>query len=247
MSPTVGSIWARAMRIGPGDHPGSIAVRVAERAEAPARVQPMRDRRRHLVGFSVAALLLLAAAPAAASASVGLADGVASLASPSQKPFIAPKPRPTEARQRPTDDPDPNRNAYTVPQAPKSPKCGRLLLRALGGRGDRRPQPHRLRRQRRPRLRRAGAEGRRTRARSRERQARLARAEERRAQGRRGRQDRHLPLPDRRRTVRLRGPRPRPGDQAAPAAAPPARLPGPRQRLQRLRVPRHHGRPTTSR
>jgi Family of unknown function (DUF6055) len=84
----------------------------------------MRDRRRHLVGFSVAALLLLAAAPAAASASIGLADGVASLASPSQKPFIVPQPRPTEARGRPTDDPDPNRNAYTVPQAPKSPKCG---------------------------------------------------------------------------------------------------------------------------
>ncbi|MGC1165233.1 MAG: MXAN_6640 family putative metalloprotease [Solirubrobacterales bacterium] len=87
----------------------------------------MRDRRRHLVGFSVAALLLLAAAPVAAPASVGLADGVATLASPSQKPFIAPKPRPTEARQRPTDDPDPNRNAYTVPQAPKSPKCGRFF------------------------------------------------------------------------------------------------------------------------
>ncbi|HYJ20734.1 MAG TPA: MXAN_6640 family putative metalloprotease, partial [Solirubrobacterales bacterium] len=87
----------------------------------------MRDRRRHLVGFSVAALLLLAAAPAAAPASVGLADGVASLASSSQKPFIAPKPRPTEPRQRPTDDPDPNRNAYTVPQAPKSPKCGRFF------------------------------------------------------------------------------------------------------------------------
>ena len=95
-----------------------------ERAEAPARVLPMRDRRRHLVGFSVAALLLLAAVPAAASASVGFADGVASLASPGQKPFIAPRPRPTEARQRPTDDPDPNRNAYTVPQAPKSPDCG---------------------------------------------------------------------------------------------------------------------------
>jgi hypothetical protein len=88
---------------------------------------PMRDRRRHLVGFSVAVLLLLAAAPAAASASVGFADGVASLASPSQKPFIAPKSRPTEARGRPTDDPDPNRNAYTVPQAPKSPKCGRFF------------------------------------------------------------------------------------------------------------------------
>jgi hypothetical protein len=85
----------------------------------------MRDRRRHLVGFSVAALLTLAAVPVPAMASVGLADGVPSLASPSQKPFVAPKPRPTEARPRPTDDPDPNRNAYAVPQAPKSPQCGR--------------------------------------------------------------------------------------------------------------------------
>jgi hypothetical protein len=84
----------------------------------------MRDCRRHLAGFSVAALLLMAAVPAAASASTDLADAVPSLASPSQKPFIAPEPRPTEARRRPTDDPDPNRNAYTVPQAPKSPKCG---------------------------------------------------------------------------------------------------------------------------
>jgi hypothetical protein len=85
----------------------------------------MRDRRRQLAGFSVAAVLLLAAAPAAANAASGLAQAVPSLASPSQKPFVLPKPRPTEARERPTDDPDPNRNAYTVPQAPKSPKCGR--------------------------------------------------------------------------------------------------------------------------
>ncbi|HEV7483994.1 MAG TPA: MXAN_6640 family putative metalloprotease [Solirubrobacterales bacterium] len=84
----------------------------------------MRDRRRHLVGFSVAALLLLAAAPAAAPAATGLAAATPSLGSPSQKPFILPQPRPTESRGRPTDDPDPNRNAYTVPQAPKSPKCG---------------------------------------------------------------------------------------------------------------------------
>jgi hypothetical protein len=87
----------------------------------------MRDCRRHLAGFSVAALLLVAAVPAAASASTGLAEAVPSLASPSQKPFIAPESRPTEARGRPTDDPDPNRNAYTVPQAPKSPKCGRYF------------------------------------------------------------------------------------------------------------------------
>jgi hypothetical protein len=83
----------------------------------------MRDRRRRLVGFSVAALCALAATPAAAGASQGLADAVPSLASPAQKPFIVPKPRPTEGRGRPTDDPDPNRNAYTVPQAPRSPAC----------------------------------------------------------------------------------------------------------------------------
>jgi hypothetical protein len=85
----------------------------------------MRDRRRQFVGFSAAALLLLAAAPAAAPASSGLSAASPSLASPSQKPFLAPQPRPTEDRRRPTDDPDPNRNAYTVPQAPRSPACDR--------------------------------------------------------------------------------------------------------------------------
>jgi uncharacterized protein DUF6055 len=85
----------------------------------------MRDRRRHLAGFSAALALLIAATPAAASGSTGLASAVPSLASPSQKPFLAPQPRPDEARGRPTDDPDPNRNAYTVPEAPKSPRCSR--------------------------------------------------------------------------------------------------------------------------
>ncbi len=85
----------------------------------------MPDRRRQLAGIWVAALLLAATAPAAASASTGVAVAVPSLASPSQKPFIAPKPRPTEARGRPTDSPDPNRNAYTVPEAPRSPACDR--------------------------------------------------------------------------------------------------------------------------
>jgi hypothetical protein len=84
----------------------------------------MRDRHRHLAGLSAVALLLFVAAPAAASASTGLAGAVPSLGSSSQKPFIAPEPRPTEVRGRPTDDPDPNRNAYTVPQAPRSPACG---------------------------------------------------------------------------------------------------------------------------
>ncbi len=83
----------------------------------------MRDRRLHLVGFSVAALLALAAAPALAPAAPTPPLGVSSLASAAQKPFVPPKSRPTE-RGRPTDDPDPNRNAYTVPEAPRSPACG---------------------------------------------------------------------------------------------------------------------------
>jgi hypothetical protein len=84
----------------------------------------MRDRRRHLVGLSAAALLLLLAGlPGDAIAAAGIAGAVPSLSS-SQKPFLAPQPRPTEARGRPTDDPDPNRNAYTAPQAPRSPACG---------------------------------------------------------------------------------------------------------------------------
>lgn len=84
----------------------------------------MPDRRRHLVGISAVALVLLASMPASASASRAIAESVPSLASPSQKPFIAPKSRPTERRPRPTDDPDPNRNAYAVPEAPRSPRCG---------------------------------------------------------------------------------------------------------------------------
>jgi len=62
---------------------------------------------RHLIGASLASLLLLAAMP--------------SLASAAMKPFEAPQPRPTD--RRPTDHPDPNRNTYTVPQAPQSPAC----------------------------------------------------------------------------------------------------------------------------
>jgi hypothetical protein len=83
--------------------------------------------RRQLGWAGLAATVLLALAallPAAASAAVGLAPAIPSLASPSQKPFIAPKPRPDELRGRPTDSNDPNRNAYTVPEAPKSPYCG---------------------------------------------------------------------------------------------------------------------------
>jgi hypothetical protein len=70
----------------------------------------MRNRRRHLVGTSAVLLLGLAAAPAAHAAG---------------KPFIMPQARPTEKRPRPTDDPDPNRNAYSVPEAKNSPDCSR--------------------------------------------------------------------------------------------------------------------------
>jgi hypothetical protein len=82
----------------------------------------MRNRRRHLVGTSAALLVVLAAAPAA-HAAIDVAP--ASLASKSQKPFIMPEERPTEHRSRPTDDPDPNRNAYSVPEAKGSPACSR--------------------------------------------------------------------------------------------------------------------------
>ena len=83
----------------------------------------MRNRRLLPAGLSAAALLALAAAPASAAGPPSLDSAIASLASPSQKPFILPQARPTE-RARPTDDPDPNRNAYTVPEAPRSPACG---------------------------------------------------------------------------------------------------------------------------
>jgi hypothetical protein len=71
----------------------------------------MRNRRRHLVGTTSAALLLALAAAPAAHASL--------------KPFIMPQSRPTESRPRPTDKPDPNRNAYSVPEAKGSPACSR--------------------------------------------------------------------------------------------------------------------------
>ncbi|HMI81685.1 MAG TPA: MXAN_6640 family putative metalloprotease [Solirubrobacterales bacterium] len=75
----------------------------------------MRNRRRHLVGTS-AALLVLLAAVSSARADSDLGEAVPSLASKSQKPFLAP-------RFRPTDEKDPNRNAYSVPEARNSPAC----------------------------------------------------------------------------------------------------------------------------
>jgi hypothetical protein len=83
----------------------------------------MRSRSCHLAATSVAALLLAAAAAGPAAATTGLAEGVPSVTS-SQHPFIAPQSRPSEVRERPTDEDDPNRNGYTVPEAPRSPACG---------------------------------------------------------------------------------------------------------------------------
>jgi len=114
------------------------------------------------------------------------------------------------------------------------------LLRALGGPGHRRAEADRRQRGRDSRLRQPRAGRRRTRLLDRERKARLARPEVRSPQGRRHVQDRHLPRGARRGALRLRRAGPQPGDQIAPAAAPPLRLSGARQRLRAARVPRHH-------
>jgi hypothetical protein len=47
------------------------------------------------------------------------------LVSEVQRPFLMPQSRPTEQRERPTDVRDPNRNAYSVPEAAASPACSR--------------------------------------------------------------------------------------------------------------------------
>jgi hypothetical protein len=80
----------------------------------------MRSRRSHLVGTSAALLLALAAA-APVQAAPSLAPST--LASDAQKPFLMPQARPDERRERPTDGNDPNRNAYSVPEARRSPAC----------------------------------------------------------------------------------------------------------------------------
>jgi hypothetical protein len=88
----------------------------------------MPNRRRQLAGTAaVLLLLLLAAAPSggAATTSTGLKYPYIEGNRPVNQPFIAPQPRPTERRARPTEEDDPNRNAYAVPEAPKSPACSR--------------------------------------------------------------------------------------------------------------------------
>jgi hypothetical protein len=63
------------------------------------------EARRRFIGASLAALVALAVVPGSAIAG-------------DQWVFRAPA-------ARPTDHPDPNRNAYTVPEAPRSPSCTR--------------------------------------------------------------------------------------------------------------------------
>ncbi|HVO55334.1 MAG TPA: MXAN_6640 family putative metalloprotease [Solirubrobacterales bacterium] len=86
----------------------------------------MSIRRLLAAGLATTALVALAGAPAASAAAPGVAQAtIAPLASASQHPFIAPKPRPSEGADRPnTEDSEPNRNAYSVPEAPASPACG---------------------------------------------------------------------------------------------------------------------------
>jgi hypothetical protein len=72
----------------------------------------MRNRRRQLVVNSAALLVALTAVSSAQAVTLAPAE----LASDAQKPFLAP-------RWRPTDTDDPNRNAYSVPEAPRSPAC----------------------------------------------------------------------------------------------------------------------------
>jgi hypothetical protein len=49
--------------------------------------------------------------------------GDAELAAQLREPFMTPQPRPTEGAARPTDEADPARHAYAVPEAPGSPAC----------------------------------------------------------------------------------------------------------------------------
>lgn len=72
--------------------------------------------RGHLALLAVAAVVA-AALPTAATAAPRAAAGSA------LQPFIKPRPRPTEALERPGEGIHPSRNAYTVPEAPRSPAC----------------------------------------------------------------------------------------------------------------------------
>ena len=171
----------------------------------------MRDRRRHLVGFSAGGAAAARrrarrcrqprrGSPRRCPASPRRARSRSS-------PRSRGRPKPA---QRPTDDPDPNRNAYTVPEAPRSPACSRHFCVHWVAEGIDAPSLDRL----------ATATASPT---SSSRCCEVAEHvheiengklgwREPKSDGRegRGRQDRHLPLPDRRRTVRLRGSRPRP-------------------------------------
>jgi Family of unknown function (DUF6055) len=88
-------------------------------------VVAMLNRRRPPAGFAAAVLLAaLASAPAAIAAPGVAPAAVAPLASSAQRPFLKPRPRPTEGRGLPTEAPDEEtRNSYSVPEARLSPAC----------------------------------------------------------------------------------------------------------------------------
>ena len=70
---------------------------------------------------NMAAGLAVLVAPATALAAPG--HSVAPSRAVAPAPFLKPRPRPTEALERPGEGITPSRNSYSVPEAPKSPSC----------------------------------------------------------------------------------------------------------------------------
>src|SRR5262244_1526186 len=60
----------------------------------------------------------------AALAALGVAwAALPGAAAAAPRPFFKPRPRPTQALERPGSGITPGRNSYTVPEAPRSPAC----------------------------------------------------------------------------------------------------------------------------
>ena len=202
MSPTVGSIWARATR--------TVSLRGSRRsiAAGAAGAAPWRpvgssrcERRRHLDRCLAGARCCSLAAGAA-------------------RPRRRPPPEALHRAPRAADRRSPHRPSRPQPQRlhrPGGAAVARLHAPTSASTGSPRGSTRRTSTDANgdgvPDFVERVRGGRRTRLRGRERQARLARPEVRRPRGRRQRQDRHLPVADRRRAVRLRGARPRPGVQ----------------------------------
>ena len=99
----------------------------------------MRNRRRHLVGSSAALLAARSPPSAPAPRPPSLARSPCpSLASEAQKPFLMPQSRPTERRERPTDDQRPQPQRLLGPRGAELAGLLAALLRPLGRPGPRR-------------------------------------------------------------------------------------------------------------